>query len=221
MQMRAITAQTLTGSAAIDGASGELGNELDSALLLGLRDWSDAIVVGAGTVRAEDYRAPRCAPEVASARRARGQTEAPRLVVVTRSLELSPDSPSGAGIFADDNPPTFLVGADPTPQLERKAEGLRERGCEVAFIATEPASISTWLQANEFQRISMEGGPSLLAQFLAEGAVDTLYLTIDPRCTYPIEVPAFAEAAGPARLRLRLEEHYAHPDGTLFLRYAR
>src|SRR5699024_11900269 len=53
--VRFIEISTLSGSASLHGSSGELGNELDTAVLLGLRERADVIVVGSRTVLAEDY----------------------------------------------------------------------------------------------------------------------------------------------------------------------
>ncbi|GAB3700534.1 dihydrofolate reductase family protein [Corynebacterium nasicanis] len=85
-EVRAIAVSSLTGSLTLDGTSGALGNELDRALLLALRDWADVVLVGAETVRAEGYTGQR----------------AKQLAVLTRSgdvpladaLLLTPSSPS-------------------------------------------------------------------------------------------------------------------------------
>ena len=55
LSVRAICASTLNGSATIDGRSKALGNDLDGKLLNALRDWCDVVLVGAETVRSENY----------------------------------------------------------------------------------------------------------------------------------------------------------------------
>src|SRR5690348_10545377 len=46
---------TLDGRATIDGRSGPIGSDTDTAMLAGLRRRFDAVMVGAGTMRAERY----------------------------------------------------------------------------------------------------------------------------------------------------------------------
>ena len=46
---------TLDGRATIGGRSGPIGSEADTAMLVGLRTRFDAVMIGAGTKRAEGY----------------------------------------------------------------------------------------------------------------------------------------------------------------------
>jgi riboflavin biosynthesis pyrimidine reductase len=48
-------AATVDGRATIDGVSGPIGSETDTAMLVGLRKRFDAVMIGAGTKRAERY----------------------------------------------------------------------------------------------------------------------------------------------------------------------
>ena len=48
-------AATLDGRATIGGVSGPIGSETDTAMLVGLRTRFDAVMIGAGTMRAEGY----------------------------------------------------------------------------------------------------------------------------------------------------------------------
>jgi len=49
-------ASTVDGRATIGGVSGPIGSETDTAMLVGLRSRFDALMIGAGTKRAERYR---------------------------------------------------------------------------------------------------------------------------------------------------------------------
>jgi riboflavin biosynthesis pyrimidine reductase len=49
-------AVTVDGRAAIGGVSGPIGSAADTAMLVGLRTRFDAVMIGAGTMRAERYR---------------------------------------------------------------------------------------------------------------------------------------------------------------------
>ena len=57
-----------------------------------LRSIADVILVGAGTVRAENYGPPRISPEDQEARQARGQEPVPTIAVVSGRLHLDPTS---------------------------------------------------------------------------------------------------------------------------------
>jgi len=48
-------AVTVDGRATIGGVSGPIGSEADTAMLVGLRSRFDAVMIGAGTMRAERY----------------------------------------------------------------------------------------------------------------------------------------------------------------------
>jgi riboflavin biosynthesis pyrimidine reductase len=48
-------AATVDGRATIGGVSGPIGSDLDTAMLVGLRSRFDAVMIGAGTMRAERY----------------------------------------------------------------------------------------------------------------------------------------------------------------------
>ena len=77
------------GATTLDGASGGLGGEADRRLLGTLRGLADVILVGASTVRAENYRAPRTPDDrVGVLRATSGRPPRPRLAVVSASLAL-------------------------------------------------------------------------------------------------------------------------------------
>ena len=48
-------AATVDGRASIDGVSGPIGSANDTSMLVGLRTRFDAVMIGAGTMRAEHY----------------------------------------------------------------------------------------------------------------------------------------------------------------------
>ena len=50
-------AVTVDGRATIAGVSGPIGSDADTAMLVGLRTRFDAVMIGAGTMRAERYGA--------------------------------------------------------------------------------------------------------------------------------------------------------------------
>ena len=64
-------ALTLDGHATIGGRSGAIGSDADTSMLVGLRTRVDAVMIGAGTMRAERYGPDHRRPRQARAARAR------------------------------------------------------------------------------------------------------------------------------------------------------
>ena len=60
-------AATVDGRATIGGVSGPIGSSADTAMLAGLRTRFDAVMIGAGTMRAERYGRPSPTRSSASA----------------------------------------------------------------------------------------------------------------------------------------------------------
>ena len=81
---------TVDGRASLGGRSGALSDRADRELFHGLRSAVDAVLVGAGTARAEHYG--RIIPDAArrAERRRRGLSEEPLACIVSARLALSP-----------------------------------------------------------------------------------------------------------------------------------
>ena len=209
----------LTGAAASDGSSSGLGNDTDSTLLNALRIWSDAVLVGGETARSENYFGVRTTAQQRAARRARGQAEAPPVVVVSKSLMFD----TATQLFTDTRtPPLFVV---PTRMLGDEQVALRARKIERAGGVIIPidnpraSGVVAALHAQGFARIVCEGGPSLNAQLVAAGEVDVFHYTISPRALQPSGLRLFAEADEPSDRTFVLETAHATSDSMLFLRY--
>src|SRR3954468_7449997 len=84
---------TLDGRIAIGGRSGPIGDDADRELFFGLRTQTDAVMVGAGTIRTERYRRIVPKPERPEKREAEGLAPDPLAVVVSARLRLPPDLP--------------------------------------------------------------------------------------------------------------------------------
>src|SRR5690348_1145769 len=88
---------SLDGAVELDGRSRGLSSDADRMVFGILRRHADAVMVGAGTLRDEGYRAVRMREDVRRWRQDQGLEEHPTLVVVSGNLDLDPDSPT----FAD------------------------------------------------------------------------------------------------------------------------
>jgi riboflavin biosynthesis pyrimidine reductase len=88
---------SVDGAVEVDGYSAGLSGPPDKRVFGVLRMVCDALLVGAGTLRHEGYRAVRLDADRRAWRREHGLAETPTLVVVSASLDLDPAAP----VFAD------------------------------------------------------------------------------------------------------------------------
>ncbi|MDP9405144.1 MAG: dihydrofolate reductase family protein, partial [Actinomycetota bacterium] len=79
---------SVDGATVAEGVTEGLSSPADKRIFFLLRSLADVILVGAQTVRAEGYGPARVAADAMAARRERGQSPAPRVAVVSRSLHL-------------------------------------------------------------------------------------------------------------------------------------
>ncbi|WPO70658.1 MULTISPECIES: pyrimidine reductase family protein [unclassified Streptomyces] len=179
--LRANMVSTLDGAAQHDGRSQPISNDTDMRIFGTLRGLADAVVVGAETVRLEGYRPPRAREAFAARRAAAGQTPAPAIAVVSASLDLDFSLP----LFTEPLTPTLVVTGAAAPADRVTAA---ERAGAVVVIAGEgatvdPARVAPALAERGLTRLLTEGGPRLLGQFVAAGALDELCLTVSPMLT--------------------------------------
>lgn len=177
-------AQSLDGRiATASGASHWISGREDIVHTHRLRALFDAIVVGAGTVAADD-------PQLTTR-----EVEGPSPVRVVIDTERRLDD--RYRLFRD-GPETLLVCAEDATagaQLGR-AEILR---VPRAGGRCDPAAVVAALAARGLRRIFVEGGGITVSRFLAAGLLDRLHVTVAP-LLLGSGIPSFAltEAAAPA-----------------------
>jgi 5-amino-6-(5-phosphoribosylamino)uracil reductase len=195
------------GAVTVDGRSGGLGSDADRQVFGTLRELADVVLVGAGTVRAEDYRGAR--------KPTRGRATPPPIAVITASADLDP----GARLFTDTQvAPIVLTGPD-APADRRAA--LQSAGAEVVVLdPLSPAAALAELGRRGLHRVLCEGGPRLFGDLVAADLVDELCLTVTPvlAAGEAGRIAVGPSGSPPRSLRLAgaLEE-----DGVLLLRYTR
>ena len=175
--VRAMMVTTLDGAAAgPDGLSGSISGDADQAVFAAVRRHADAVLIGAGTLRAERYKPMRAKEEDAEARREQGLAAAPRLVIVSGSLELPWSEP----VFSESTlPPLILTGASADPAAMSRVP----ETCEVVTLAGDTVDATAILDAMEergLRRIVCEGGPTLLHDLIAAGLLDEADITVSP-----------------------------------------
>lgn len=219
--LRANMVSSIDGAVVVDGRSGGLSSPADKAVFAVLRNLCDAVLVGAGTARAEGYRAVTASEARVAWRRERGLRDVPPIVVVSRSLELAPTGPLFVGALA-----RTVVVTTPAAARER---GAAYAGVADLVVAPGPhgdddtvdlAAAVDALYERGLRHLLCEGGPGLLAQVAAAGRLDELCLTVSPLLTAGragriLAGPPLEPALG-LRLAGLLEE-----TGSLFTRWVR
>lgn len=215
--LRANMVASVDGAAAgDDGRSGTLATPADRPVFFHLRDLSDAIVVGAGTVRAEDYGPPRVSDAAREHRETLGQAPRPAMVVVTRSLSLEPD----ARVFSGPDRVTIVTS--------RSADWNRvERLGEVADVVrtgehdVDLREMLGLLADQGMRRLLCEGGPSLLGVLVAERLLDELDLTVVPVLTGGHGPRITVGPPADPAVGFSLSSMVRAEDGTLLTRWVR
>jgi 2,5-diamino-6-(ribosylamino)-4(3H)-pyrimidinone 5'-phosphate reductase len=184
-----------------------------------LRAESDAVLVGAGTLRADDPPLTVRDPEMQAYRRSLGKEAGLLNVVVTASAEIDP----GSRFFHDPATAGRIVAtveeapADRIAELSKHAEVWRcGRG------RVDLTTLLTRLEERGVRRLLVEGGGDTNWPFVRDGLVDELYVTIAPALLGGRDAPTLLEGAGftmDGRVRLTLVEMSRHGD-ELYCRYA-
>ena len=161
---------SIDGATAIDGRSTGLGEEDDPQVFWAIRAVPDVVLVGAGTVTAEDYQPVVLDSERRERRAALGKAEVPTLAIVSGRLSVDPE----ARVFSDPkHKPLIITGTQADPA---KLVTIGD-AADIAFLQSlDPASILHHLGAARI--VLLEGGPTLNAQFAAAGLIDELNLTL-------------------------------------------
>lgn len=204
-------AATVDGRAAIGGVSGPIGSAADTALLAGLRTRFDAVMIGAGTMRAERYGRPVPNQEKRERRERLGLPHDPLMVIVSGRLDLPWDAP----LFSDGGRVLIFTASEAEPpETATSLRVVRQEGrVEVG------AALSHLRHERGVRALLCEGGPRLHAELQAGGLVDDLFLTIAPKLAgggAPRILEGELAGVEPLELAWLLEQ-----DGELFARYRR
>ena len=216
--VRANMVASVDGAVTVDGRSGGLSGTADKLVFSVLRSLADVVVVGAGTARAERYR--KAQPDELWPQ-LRGGRPVPPIAVVTRRLDLDLDG----RLFVGEGPRTIVLTTGQADE-SRRAAAARVADVDVAGAASVTATAAIGALAGRgYRRFLVEGGPSLLGQFAAEGLLHELCLTISPalegghsagRAT--VSPTTGSSASGPGLTGLRLAS-VLEDGGAMLTRY--
>ncbi|TWD74976.1 riboflavin biosynthesis pyrimidine reductase [Kribbella amoyensis] len=215
--VRANMVSSLDGAVSLEGKSGGLSSKDDQDMLGRLRMLADAILVGAGTVRAEGYDALRLRPARRDWRRENGLSDNGVLAIVSGRLDLDPAS---APFVKSPVRPIVLTSAvapaDRRARLEEVADVLICGDAEVQVTEVVKA-----LNDRGLLQLLCEGGPRLLGSLTGDDLVDELCLTVSPLLAGPGAARITNGAASTAVRQLKPLHYLLSDDGFLFTRYGR
>lgn len=209
-------ASTVDGRSSIGGRSGPIGDGADSEMLHGLRTAFDALLVGAGTARAEHYARIIRNDDERARRRQRGVAEAPLTCIVTATLNVTPEE---VPLLTEPDARIAIVtsSSGSLPPAAASVEYVRaERGGALDLTAALPEL------RDRFGVTSLlcEGGPTLATELIEHGLLDEIFLCLAPKLgggANALRILAGNELRPPTALKLvSVHEH----DSQLFLRYA-
>ena len=209
--VRAMMVTTLDGAAAgPDALSNSVSSPVDQAVFQTTRRRADAVLIGAGTLRAERYTPMRAKPADRAAREAGGQTPAPVLVVASGSLDL----PWHLPVWTEsDQRPLVITAAGADPERLGEAE---QHAQVVVVDQLTPRLIIDALTERQLTRITCEGGPRLLRDLVAADVVDEADITVSPVFAGTGNSPHTPALPQVSTFRL---VHVLHGESTLMMRY--
>jgi len=188
---------SVDGATTVAGLSGGLGGPADKRVFSVLRSLADAVLVAAGTVRAETYGpSPHLIAVVSRSCvldwRAPFFIEAPVRPIVITVAAAQADDRARAAEVAD-----VVIAGDDSVDMRRAIDALGER---------------------DARTVLAEGGPSLNGQLAAAGLIDELCLSLSPALVGgdSQRILSGPTLEMPARCELR---SVCEDDGYLFLRY--
>jgi len=202
------------GVAGADQRSRSLSGDVDREILREVRRLSDAIVVGATTMRLEPYGPVQTRPDAVEQRRGLGMADAPVLVLVSGSLDLPWDEP----VFTQSACTPIAVATDRASDHAHKRAAQHVEVIRLPGERVSAGALVAALQDRGLRRLVCEGGPGLLASFAAEDQIQEVDLTVSPYLQTLVPGSSAPEWADPQHFELsQVLEH----ESMLFARYLR
>jgi 5-amino-6-(5-phosphoribosylamino)uracil reductase len=152
-----------------------LSNDSDFERVDAVRAGCDAILVGAATVRADNPRLLVRSPARRAERAARGLPESPVKVTVTRRGDLDPE----AAFFRTGTGEKLVYCPTAAAPALRARLGSGATVVDVGW-QVDMCDVSEDLSARGVDRLMVEGGGTVLTQFLTADLADELQLVVAP-----------------------------------------
>jgi riboflavin biosynthesis pyrimidine reductase len=217
--VRANMISSLDGGATDDGKAGGLAGPGDRALFARMRQEADVVLVGASTVRIENYSGAQMSVAQRQDRARRGQSEVPPIAVVTHGADFEHD----AKIFTRSEVPPLImtsreIVADARGRLGSTAEVIDASGAQTDRV--DPAVILEIFAERGLLRVLSEGGPGMISLLIEHDLLDELCVTIAPVLVGG-QARRIATGEGEAHTRMRRSHLLSDDEGYLYTRYVK
>lgn len=217
--VRANMISSLDGGATDDGKAGGLAGPGDRALFTRMRQEADVILVGASTVRIENYSGAQMSVAQRQERTRRGQAELPPIAVVTHSADFEHD----AKFFTRSEVAPLIMTCRETVDDARSRFGPLAEVIDASGALTDRVDLAVVLKIfaeRGWLRILSEGGPGMLSQLIEHDLLDELCVTIAPILVGG-QARRIAAGEGEAHTRLRRSHLLTDDEGYLYTRYVK
>lgn len=212
---RANMVSSIDGAATYQDRSAGLAGPGDHAVFRVLRALADVIMVGANTATTEGYRQPEPDTVFADARAAAGQTPAPMLILLSRTLSIAVDYPPLA------NPGTVVLTCAGAPANRRRE--LTDAGAtlvDCGDTTVDPDQVLDYCAGRNLTRVLCEGGPRVLGSFIDAEQVSELCLTTSPNVVAG-NAPRIAHSDQALLQRMSVRTMLTDDDGFVFTSWVR
>ena len=184
-----------------------------------MRQEADVILVGASTVRIENYSGAQMSVAQRQERQRRGQAEVPPIAVVTHGADFEHD----AKIFTrSEVPPLIMTSretvADARGRLGSMAEVIDASGAQTDRV--DPAVVIGTFAERGLLRVLSEGGPGMISLLIEHDLLDELCVTIAPVLVGG-QARRIAAGEGEAHTRMRRSHLLTDDEGYLYTRYVK
>ncbi|WP_136716002.1 2,5-diamino-6-(ribosylamino)-4(3H)-pyrimidinone 5'-phosphate reductase [Halorientalis salina] len=157
-----------------------------------LRAESDAVMVGVGTVLADDPSLTLDSEQRQSEREANGKSSNPARVVADSRIRTTPDA-----TVLDDAAPTYLLVSEAAPT--DFVEQMEEAGATVIATGDDRVDLVDALgelEAEGIDQLMVEGGGELIFSLFAAGLVDECSVFVGPKIIGGRDAPTLADGDG-------------------------
>jgi riboflavin-specific deaminase-like protein len=208
--------------APVDGGKVNFGGPEDRAQMEALRADADGVLIGGGTLRAEDPPLVIRDPEVRARRAAAKGSPHPRNITVCSVL---PEKLAAMSFFRapDTEKLVFTTETTPTRLLEsaRTFAQVEVVGADASG-RVDLVDVLGRLVTLGVRHLLLEGGGELNFSMLQAGLIDEIYLTVCPFVFGGRTAPTAFDGRGFTREQVRklaLKSHRQSSSGEVFLRY--
>lgn len=219
IRLRTNFVSTLDGSiVGPDGRSASINTGSDHHVFALHRALVDVIMVGAGTVRAEGYRAVDLEPWQHDLRATERLAPYPLLAIISGSADIDP---AVARPTSGPGGPVLLITTD---AATGPLAALRAAGVEIVRLPGDRVDLrgaTALLAERGLTRVLCEGGPRLHRDLLAADLVDEVSLTLSPLMVGGQGMRSTRGAALPQLRGFAVHHVLYAPDETLFTHYRR